>query len=96
MQQSSIFDLIKTKNPVANVMSGVYKSTIDTLVGKKVVINWYGSELIVTVNAKDTMYPDTAYKMSWTKQDNPGESIPNDCAGKVSIIHYSSIIRSLQ
>jgi len=117
MVQSSIFDIIKSNQcrgtePVP--MPVTYKSTTKTLVGKKVVISWHDvdgvhgeTEIIATIDSLNYTYPDTAYNMTWTKQDNPGHYfstekngagrpyIPDDCAGMSSNIHYSSIKRIL-
>jgi hypothetical protein len=96
MVQTSIFSLIKENVQPALVETDLKPVSTDTrLVGKKVVIAWYGREVIATIDVFDTTYPETAYGMTWTKQDNPEERIPEDCAGACSIIHYSSIKRLL-
>jgi hypothetical protein len=96
MVQSSIFDIIKSNASRGTVpVPLTYKSTTAALIGKKVAVAWYEREVIATIDAMDTTYPETAYGMTWTKQDNPEERIPADCAGMSSNIHYSSIKRVL-
>ena len=98
MIQSSLFDLIKPLQPVVPTITpatDIPRSTSAELVGKKVVISFYTREITATIDSKDTTYPDTAYRITWTKQDNPGENIPINCAGMTSVIHCSSVIRQL-
>jgi hypothetical protein len=98
MIQSSLFDFIKPLPPVAPLVTpatNVPRLTSAELIGKKVVISFYIREITATIDSKDTTYPDTAYRITWTKQDNPGENIPADCAGMTSVIHCNSVIRQL-
>jgi hypothetical protein len=99
MIQSSLFDLIKPLPPVAPSVvlpvTNVPRSTSAELVGKKVIISFYTREITATIDSKDTIYPDTAYRITWTKQDNPDEDIPADCAGMTSVIHYNSVTRQI-
>lgn len=66
--------------------------TDKSLIGKKALIRWGRRTLQVTIDGLCPFYPDTAYKVSWTKADNPQEvDIPDDCAGRSSQAHFSLI-----
>ena len=70
------------------------KATMDeSLVGKKVVLDWQGREIVATIKRLDPNYPTTAYIVTWTKANNPNETIPADCGGMCSIAHCSQVKR---
>lgn len=86
--QTSLFDFIKPGD------AKIYEkklSTDDKLVGQSVMLSIFGREILAKIEGKDTVYPDTAYRISWTKKDNPRENISDDCAGIVTVMHFSNI-----
>lgn len=97
--QSTIFELINKRVQGVEGSScrgtvpvpSTYKSTRTDLLGKKVGISYYCREIVATICGLNLTYPETAYNVTWNKQDNPFENIPADCAGVCSVIHYSQI-----
>jgi len=58
-----------------------FKKTDITLIGRKVVMDWLGRDIIATIERLDSMNQDTAYTVIWTKSDNPDEDIPKGYFG---------------
>ena len=76
-------------------MPGTNKS----LIGKKVLIRFKTIDdpdperiVLATIDRLSKTYPKHAYIVSWTKQDNPKEQIPDDCAGFCSMINFQDIV----
>jgi hypothetical protein len=97
IMQTTIFDFINKRvqgfegSRCRGTVPVPLKSTTKALINTKVGIDFYGREITATIDALNITYPDTAYNISWRKQDNPGEDIPVDCAGRCSNVHYSQV-----
>ena len=64
------------------------------MIGRKVVIDFGGREILATIDRLDSTYPTLAYTVTWTKADNPKETdIPDDCAGAYSIVNCRLVKR---
>ena len=74
-------------------MSKDLTRTDKAMVGRKVVLDWAGREIVATIERLDSTYPNTAYTVTWTKADNPNEDILEDCGGCYSIAHCGQVKR---
>lgn len=67
------------------------KGTTNALIGKKVRLLREGREIIATIRGLNSLYPKTAYNVSWMRSDNPLESFDPDTEGYDSIVHFSQV-----
>ncbi len=71
------------------------KRTDESLVGRKIIMDLGGRDVVATIDRLDATYPATAYSVVWVPADNPGEAFPVGVAGMYSIAHCSQVLRAL-